>query len=747
MRVQQDYWTEKFTDISRKSCHYVGDSYGGRSYINVNVPRGCSQSCACHKPYMSGKHAFTVRKRPTTMVVETHYDLLSSWLIKVLPIAPSDISNGFLLLKHLDLLEEHFRAFQEKKARHLSYNFLVGHELDRLEAALSLLIKGLLTDPQVFTSFGYQSLYDQGYLSYERWKKFHSSWTTDNIDILEASYDEDNGDQDPPDMISTVSSNFAPFPDDLGDQDASDLTSLKSWLKERSRLLRQSLRLDTQFRVEDSRDHEEMPKSLIAAVQVGDLESIGEEIEKGANPTLALAAAQETLHLEFVQSLLAEPSYLDFGTWAIPKSFVEGPLAIDLLIETVAIEDLPLLRLILHKGAPANKVFSPVPAPRDHLTTTRIFRAKGAASGRDLMTVAAHAQDHLMCKYFMSSGASFSQTLLAALEKRDLKCAYFLLQMAAFERGRQDIDFALPLLRMTGQPTGLERESKNVSLSNEEAETRKSRKRPSLRRFHIAFKQEHVRITNCAESWVDRPCRRRRKAFKKGIGVLRGLCRGQIPSTVSETVCFLAIARAMSIATNELSNLACNMFDFERDLGRWQMLFKMEDGTLPAFRNAVAGIWNVILDGTQVQHPDPSTLMIFCDLAFSIVQQVDNCFDLGSCSSSRLLSSQKNWRGQISSMPAAELGDHNFCYLTPEKSNKKPHLVSSGAPYSTWYQDRDPLPTQVPNLTMREAISNDRCLWSTNPLVRLLMAGAVFGIIITFLLGMATFYRGRIERS
>ncbi len=363
------------------------------------------------------------------------------------------------------------------------------------------------------------------------------------------------------------------------------------------------------------------------------------------------------------------------------------------------------------------------------------------------MTVAAHAQDHLMCKYFMSSGHSFSLPLLAAVQNGDLKCADFLLQMAAVERGRQDIDFTLPLLRMMGQPTRTEKELIAVSPSNEEVEMRQSWKRPSLRRFHVAFKQEHLRITKYAESWVDRPCCRRRKAFKKGIGVLRGLCKGQIPSTVSETICFLAIARAMSIATNELSSFACNMLDFERDLGRWQMLFKMEDGTLPAFRNAVAGIWNVILDGTQVQHPDPSTLMKFCDLAFGIVQHVDNFFDLSSCSSSRLSSSQKKWRVQVSSTPDAELAGHNFHHLNPKTSKKKPHPASSGAPYFTWYQDRDLLPTQAPDITMREAISNDRYFSSTNPLVRLLMAGAVFGIIITFLLGAITSYLGGIERS
>lgn len=312
---------------------------------------------------MSERYAFTVHKSLTTMVVETHYDLLDSWLTKVLPIAPSDISNGFLLLKHLDLLEEHFRAFQEKKAFHMSYKLLVGHELDRLEATLSLLIEGLLTDPRVFISFGYQCLYDQGYLSYERWKKLHSSWTTDNIDILEASYDEDNGDQYPPDTVSTMSSNFAPLPEDLGDQDSSDLTPTKSRSSEALRIYTQTLDLCIQARAEDLRDRggcrEEMPKSLIAAVQAGDLESIGEEIEKGANPTLALAAALETLNLKVVQSLLvrgADPSYLELGTWAIPKSFVKGPLAIDLLIETVATENFPLLQLLLRKGAPAETV-------------------------------------------------------------------------------------------------------------------------------------------------------------------------------------------------------------------------------------------------------------------------------------------------------------------------------------------------------------------------------------------------------
>ena len=431
-----------------------------------------------------------------------------------IPIARNETINGFLLLKHLDRLEKWFR--NHTKNQEALYLFGFWHGTGRLKAELSLLIEGFLKDPQVFTSFDFGRLYEEGYLSYERWKKFHSSWTNENIDLLEASYSDDYEDGD-----------------------------------------------------------------------------------------------------------LSHPSYCN----------------------------------VEHQS-------------------------------RDAMDPPER------CKRM----------------RKDLA-------------PREPEEYPVEMLRW---------------LEPRQAFRNWCQSQKRLRRFHIAFQKEHHRFTRCptlSDEWY---CLNRESAYRKGIGVLRGLCYGQKPSTVSETICFLAIAKAMSVATDDVFNYACNNSDFSRDLGRWQLLFKMEDGTLTAFRNAIACIWKVNLEDTPVQNPDPSTLMKFCDLAYSIVQKADYSFDFSSSGSHRLLASQEEWRSTLPILNA-EINSPCIDDQIPKGSYETPYHVSSGAHNFPWYRARDPLPIRVPSVPIREAISNDRCVFSTNALVKLLMAGAIFSIIIIFLLGTSFF--------
>ena len=414
------------------------------------------------------------------------------------------------------------------------YKTYATHEADRLVAGLSLLTESLLNDPQVFASFGYQRLYDDGCLSYEQWKKFHSSWTKENIDLLEASYDSYNDDLD----LSHPSSHNA------GNK-SRDATILMPW------------------------------------------------------------------------------SYFH-----------------------------PVVGFMLN----------------------RCRRERCKPMRED---------------FSLRKSEEYPVEMLRWLEPRQ-----------AFRNWCQS--------------------------------------QQRLRRFHVAFQKEHHRIARCPDLSDDWSCLHQELAYQKGIGVLRGLCKGQTPSTVSETICFLAIAKAMSVATDEVFNFVCNVSDFSRDLGRWQLLFKMEDGTLSTFRNATACIWNVNLEDTPVQNPDPSTLMKYCDLAYSIVQKADYSFEFSSYGSHRLLASQEDWRSKVPILDA-EIDSPYIDDQIPKASYEKLYPISSDAHRFPWYQDRDPLPIRVPGVPIREAISNDRYGRSSNALVKLLMAGAIFSIIIIFLLGTSFF--------
>ena len=510
------------------------------------------------------------------MVVKIHHHYLSSWLVEALPVAWNEISNGFLLLQHLDLLEEsyHTSFIEAGKCRLTGYGFLIEHEAKRLEAGLTLLIEGLLNDPQVFTSFGYQRLYDEGYLSYGRWKKFHSSWTNENIDRLEASYDKYN--------------------DGLENSHPSSHN------------------------------------------------------------------AEKTSQDAMVQQLTCFPNLR-----AAPRGHEED------------------VRI-------------------DHATSLQNLRTRR----RFLTEVVPYVH------YWHMS----SPILVHQLEScKPMRKDFFL---------REPEEYSVEMLRW---------------LDPQQAFRNWCQSQKRLRRFHVAFQKEHRRFTRCPDLSDEWYCLHRDLAYQTGIGVLRGLCNGQTPSTVSETICFLAIAKAMSVATDDVFNSACNDSEFSRDLGRWQLLFKMEDGTLSTFRKAIACIWNVNLEDTPVQSPDPSTLKEFCDLACSIVQKADYSFEFSSYGSHRLLASQEDWRSRISPIPDAEANSPYIDNQIPKASYENPHPISPGAHCFPWYQNRDPLPTRVPSIPIREAISNDRCVCSINALVKLLMAGAIFSIIVVFLLGTCFF--------
>ena len=58
----------------------------------------------------------------------------------------------------------------------------------QLQNELGLLVEGFVQDPQVFRSFDYENLYEQGYLSYDRWKAFQCSSSHLNIDRLDSAF-------------------------------------------------------------------------------------------------------------------------------------------------------------------------------------------------------------------------------------------------------------------------------------------------------------------------------------------------------------------------------------------------------------------------------------------------------------------------------------------------------------------------------------------------------------------------------
>ena len=93
--------------------------------------------------------------------------------------APKSL-NGFCLLQ----------SFQNLQAR---LNLLGCHAftdptLSPVISEMGLLVHGFLADGEVFKSFGYEHLYENGYLTFEQWKAFQQDQLQKDISTLDERF-------------------------------------------------------------------------------------------------------------------------------------------------------------------------------------------------------------------------------------------------------------------------------------------------------------------------------------------------------------------------------------------------------------------------------------------------------------------------------------------------------------------------------------------------------------------------------
>ena len=291
----------EFADYGISLSVYTGDSYGDHCYIDTSITRACSMQCGCQSlesdSLASNSFAFEVRKTSSGIVVMLH-----SWTLQVYvpfflaqgknpPSENPHIIGGFHLLRNIDLLETRLRELRAKMqgstpaAGIFGVLILSSKDLARLEAELSLLVEGLVADDQVFESFGYENLYEEAYLTYDRWKFFQNSktsrsldqldWATHNIDQLEGDEDfNEIGSDDPAEVFQTPHS-MPPVPS-LG------ITC-------------------PQYEVGAPVSHQTLP--LIAAIYLGRNDVIAELLASRANPMILSQIKEEDQWL-VAQSLL-----------------------------------------------------------------------------------------------------------------------------------------------------------------------------------------------------------------------------------------------------------------------------------------------------------------------------------------------------------------------------------------------------------------------------------------------------------
>ena len=181
---------------------YVGDSFGGHSYIARKAGRACTSKCGCHRldPLSQNPNfSFTVRKSTTSIEVGLLSPFLRRHVFRLLEshshMIPGRAIDGFVLLENIDLLRTNLGAIRRWRRLVTSSKLLnVKKRRAQLEAEMTLLVEGLLLDHQVWESFGFEELYQNGHLTYRFWKALQKCKTMQTIDSLEKTFDQYNED-------------------------------------------------------------------------------------------------------------------------------------------------------------------------------------------------------------------------------------------------------------------------------------------------------------------------------------------------------------------------------------------------------------------------------------------------------------------------------------------------------------------------------------------------------------------------
>ncbi|KAL0933744.1 rolling pebbles-like protein [Colletotrichum truncatum] len=230
------------------------------------------------------------------------------------------------------------------------------------------------------------------------------------------------------------------------------------------------------------------------------------------------------------------------------------------------------------------------------------------------------------------------------------------------------------------------------------------------------FKELSSRLSDYRDGWT------------AGINAMRRLCRGEIPVSIHDTIPFLSLARAMVEALDGFHH-SDYMVDFNSDLKRWQMLFTSEDKAteLEAYRDAVWSMWGVqvTFDSTENLDTDDTVLQRFHDLAATLATKADAFLGGGPLSNADVIMNEPARLFEATPYHG-ETTEHSDDRYQHREKDRIPKLQQPTPPEQ---------PGEPPSRTLAEEIKKDPTI--LEPLATLLIAGAIFAIIIIFIQVMA----------
>ncbi|KAE8445741.1 hypothetical protein EG329_012920 [Mollisiaceae sp. DMI_Dod_QoI] len=277
-----------------------------------------------------------------------------------------------------------------------------------------------------------------------------------------------------------------------------------------------------------------------------------------------------------------------------------------------------------------------------------------------------------------------------------------------------------------------------------------------IRHLHKEFAIEHERINEfyrthsqeiLSPSWYTNNCNSDhggRTAWSKGFAVMRKLIRREQHYTVHEIIMFLAVVKsicAVEDAIDPVNNVHNSRF--QEDLSRWQMLFVSDPERLHEFRMIVHTLWDVTLDDWQSVPPCALTSMAFDQFVRSLVADTAPLFRTESelnADSSGFLSSQEIWHSRTG----------QYAYISGDMM-QKPDLERSK---SRWEGNKTFEACELPlrdESSLRSTRAGRLANSASDSMVPLLIAGAIFGILIAFLISLnylrSKVYHGSTDHS
>jgi len=569
------------------------------------------------------------------------------------------------------------KAYYDTLGREMSTNKTSTKEMN-------LFINHFLADRDIFESFGFEALYELGYLSASHWQVMQR-WSIDrDIDDLEASVlDLDNGQ----DLGIDVPSDDANLLDEMEASDRPADTLCMGAVRHRELLSRNKYRSDVPCPLfERAWDYQLLPSPNITA---------GLKTQNDG----ALMYAVVTNNIEEVRRLVEPGGGYDLSLpnrWARP------------LAQAASSGNVAIAQLLLQNGA----------------------RVGGECGSQNPLRMAA-ANGHLnMVKYLYYQGADVNgcacdphgNPLDAALEPFNRKIATFLILHGARSsqeiRASQRQSFSLSCLRK-GDYCGERRAGTLADILIED------NWRAGYGVLRQAFLAEHSAfLYRCKAASVSRGFKalghelhNHRKTWKIGMATIRQLLDDTPPQGLGQVLSFLLVVSAMRLFLHDTDDDLGSEEAFCDDLDRWRSILDYEQ--LPLYDEVTSAIWeyNSHIAGIS-SNSISGHLIYFQDLIASLIKHA---------ATPTLEEDFLFTRQRLRTMQSKyQRGNHIREDLTQARGAESEGAGISVLPSQEGHRYIE-MHCEIPDIAQRSQPASS--------LVVLLMAGAIFGIVITFFAG------------